>query len=141
MSDVLDHAHLVGIGGAGMSGIARILLARGKTVSGSDAKQSRAVDALRMQGARIEIGHAAENLDAGATALVVSTAIKEGNPELVEARRRGMPVLHRSAAPAAVMAGHRVAGVAGTHGKTSTTALLTVALQHRRLDPALPVGQ
>jgi len=139
MSD-LERAHLVGIGGAGMSGIARILLARGKTVSGSDAKQSRAVDALRMQGARIAVGHAAENLDAGATALVVSTAIKENNPELVEARRRGLPVLHRSAALAELMAGHRVACVAGTHGKTSTTSMLTVALQHCRLDPSFAIG-
>lgn len=139
----LERTHLVGIGGAGMSGIARILLARGKSVSGSDAKPSRAVDALRMQGARIAVGQAGENLDllaGGPTAVVVSTAIKESNPELAEARRRGLTVLHRSAALAELMAGHRVACVAGTHGKTSTTSMLTVALQHCRLDPSFAIG-
>ncbi|WP_414635577.1 UDP-N-acetylmuramate--L-alanine ligase [Actinophytocola sp.] len=126
-----------------MSGIARILLARGRAVSGSDAKQSRAVDALRVQGARIAVGQAAENLDlldGGPTAVVVSTAIKETNPELVEARRRGVPVLHRSAALAALMTGRRVACIAGTHGKTSTTSMLTVALQSCRLDPSFAIG-
>jgi UDP-N-acetylmuramate--alanine ligase len=139
----LQRVHLVGIGGAGMSGIARILLARGHRVSGSDAKNSVAVDALRMQGAKIAVPQAAENLnllDGGPTAVVVSTAIKETNPELVEARRRGLTVLHRSAALAALMAGHRVACVAGTHGKTSTTSMLTVALQHCRLDPSFAIG-
>jgi UDP-N-acetylmuramate--alanine ligase len=135
----LDRTHLVGIGGAGMSGIARILLARGKSVSGSDAKPSRSVDALRMQGARIAVGHAAENLT-DPTVVVVSTAIKESNPELAEARRRGIPVLHRSAALAALMAGHRVACIAGTHGKTSTTSMLTVALQQCGLDPSFAIG-
>jgi UDP-N-acetylmuramate--alanine ligase len=139
MADPLERAHLVGIGGAGMSGIARILLARGRSVSGSDAKQSRAVDALRMQGARIAVGHAAENLE-DPTAVVVSTAIKESNPELAEARRRGITVLHRSAALAELMSGYRVACVAGTHGKTSTTSMLTVALQHCRLDPSFAIG-
>jgi UDP-N-acetylmuramate--alanine ligase len=139
----LERVHLVGIGGAGMSGIARILLARGKSVSGSDAKHSVAIEALRMQGARIAVGQAGENLDlldGGPTTVVVSTAIKETNPELAEARRRGLTVLHRSAALAALMAGHRVACVAGTHGKTSTTSMLTVALQHCRLDPSFAIG-
>jgi UDP-N-acetylmuramate--alanine ligase len=135
--------HLVGIGGAGMSGIARILLATGRAVSGSDAKESRAVLGLRAQGAAIAIGQAAENLDlldGGPTSVVVSTAIRESNPELVEARRRGLVVLHRSQALAALMVGHRVACVAGTHGKTSTTSMLTVALQHCRLDPSFAIG-
>jgi UDP-N-acetylmuramate--alanine ligase len=139
----LERAHLVGIGGAGMSGIARILLARGQQVSGSDAKPSRAIDALRVQGASIAVGQSAENLDlldGGPTEVVVSTAIKDTNPELVEARRRGIPVLHRSAALAALMDGHRVACIAGTHGKTSTTSMLTVALQHCRLDPSFAIG-
>jgi UDP-N-acetylmuramate--alanine ligase len=143
MTDALERAHLVGIGGAGMSGIARILLARGRAVSGSDAKPSRAVDALRMQGARIAVGQAAENLDlldGGPTGVVVSTAIKDTNPELVEARRREIPVLHRSAALATLMVGQKVACIAGTHGKTSTTSMLTVALQHCRLDPSFAIG-
>lgn len=140
---VLDRVHLVGIGGAGMSGIARILLARGKFVAGSDAKQSLALTTLEARGARIAIGQDTANLDllpGGPTAVVVSTAIKESNPELAEARRRGLTVLHRSEALAALMAGHRVACVAGTHGKTSTTSMLTVALQHCRLDPSFAIG-
>ncbi|WP_264081665.1 UDP-N-acetylmuramate--L-alanine ligase [Gandjariella thermophila] len=140
---MLARVHLVGIGGAGMSGIARILLARGDAVSGSDAKDSRTVLALRAQGARIAVGHDAANLDlldGGPTAVVVSSAIRAANPELAEARRRGIPVLHRSEALAGLMVGHRVACVAGTHGKTSTTSMLTVALQHCGLDPSFAIG-
>lgn len=138
----LARVHLVGIGGAGMSGIARILLARGSEVSGSDAHDSRTVLALRAQGARIATGHAVENLaeEPPPTAVVVSTAIRQDNPELVEARRRGITVLRRAEALAALMADHRVSCVAGTHGKTSTTSMLTVALQHCRLDPSFAIG-
>ncbi|RLK62194.1 UDP-N-acetylmuramate--L-alanine ligase [Actinokineospora cianjurensis] len=143
MNGPLERAHLVGIGGAGMSGIARILLARGAAVSGSDAKETRTFLTLRAQGARIAVGQVAENLDllpGGPTAVVVSTAIKDTNPELVEARRRGLTVLHRSQALAELMVGHQIACVAGTHGKTSTTSMLTVALQHCRLDPSFAIG-
>ena len=139
----LERVHLVGIGGAGMSGIARILLDRGAAVSGSDAKESSTLMTLRAQGARIAVGQAAENLDlldGGPTAVVVSSAIKPDNPELVAAKERGLDVLHRSAALAALMAGHTVACVAGTHGKTSTTSMLTTALQHCRLDPSFAIG-
>jgi UDP-N-acetylmuramate--alanine ligase len=139
----LERVHLVGIGGAGMSGIARILLDRGAAVSGSDAKESSTLMTLRAQGARVAVGQAAGNLDlldGGPTAVVVSSAIKPDNPELVEAQARGLDVLHRSAALAALMADHRVACVAGTHGKTSTTSMLTVALQHCRLDPSFAIG-
>ncbi|MGH3762345.1 UDP-N-acetylmuramate--L-alanine ligase [Actinophytocola sp.] len=127
-----------------MSGIARILLDRGLAVSGSDAKESPGLETLRAQGAKVAIGQAAGNLDLlgpeGPTAVVVSTAIKPDNPELVAAKARGLTVLHRSEALAALMAGHRVACVAGTHGKTSTTSMLTVALQHCRLDPSFAIG-
>ncbi|MDQ2589003.1 UDP-N-acetylmuramate--L-alanine ligase [Saccharothrix yanglingensis] len=143
MNDVLDRVHLVGIGGAGMSGIARILLARGARVSGSDAKDSRTVLALRAQGAAIAVGHDGANLDqldGGPTAVVVSTAIRADNPELVAARERGVTVLRRAEALAALMEDHRVVCVAGTHGKTSTTSMLTVALQHCRLDPSFAIG-
>ncbi len=139
----LRRAHLIGIGGAGMSGIARILLARGVQVSGSDAKESRAFLSLRAQGAVIAVGQRAENLDAfpeGPSSVIVSTAIKETNPELVAARERGITVLHRAQALAGLMEGHRVACIAGTHGKTSTTSMLTVALQHCRLDPSFAIG-
>ena len=140
---LLDRVHLVGIGGAGMSGIARILLDRGLAVSGSDAKESHTLSTLRAQGARIGVGQAAENLDLfsdGPTAVVVSSAIKPDNPELAAANARGLTVLHRSEALAALMAEHRVACVAGTHGKTSTTSMLTVALQHCHLDPSFAIG-
>ncbi len=143
LSALLARVHLVGIGGAGMSGIARILLARGQQVSGSDARDSRAVLGLRAQGARIAIGHESGNLDqfgTDPTAVVVSTAIRPDNPEFLEAQRRDLPVLRRAEALAALMADHRVACVAGTHGKTSTTSMLTVALQHCRLDPSFAIG-
>ncbi|WP_016701316.1 UDP-N-acetylmuramate--L-alanine ligase [Actinoalloteichus spitiensis] len=139
----LSRVHLVGIGGAGMSGIARILLARGAEVSGSDARDSRTVLALRAQGARVGVGHDAAHLDqfgADPTAVVVSTAIREDNPELAEARRRGLRVVRRAEALAELMRGHRVVCVAGTHGKTSTTSMLTVALQRCRVDPSFAIG-
>ena len=140
---LLDRVHLVGIGGAGMSGIARILLDRGLAVSGSDAKESHTLATLRAQGARIGVGQAADNLDLfsdGPTAVVVSSAIRPDNPELVAANARGLTVLHRSEALAALMTEHRIACVAGTHGKTSTTSMLTVALQHCHLDPSFAIG-
>jgi UDP-N-acetylmuramate--alanine ligase len=141
-TEKLQRVHLIGIGGAGMSGIARILLARGVPVSGSDAKDSRTVLALRAQGARIAVGHDAANLTQldGPPTVVISTAIREDNPELAAARERGLPVLHRSQALAALMAGRQVACVTGTHGKTSTTSMLTVALQHCGLDPSFAIG-
>ena len=134
-----ERVHLIGIGGAGMSGIARILLARGVAVSGSDAKDSRAVLALRALGARVDVGHDAAHVPADAT-VVVSTAIRETNPELAAARERGLPVVHRAQALAALTDGRRVAAVAGTHGKTSTTSMLTVVLQHCGLDPSFAIG-
>ncbi|MDQ7810130.1 UDP-N-acetylmuramate--L-alanine ligase [Amycolatopsis sp. A133] len=143
LPEELHRAHLIGIGGAGMSGIARILLARGAKVSGSDAKESRALLSLRAQGAELFVGQRAANLAELAeppSAVVVSTAIKETNPELAAARAAGIPVLHRAQALAGLMAGHRVACIAGTHGKTSTTSMLTVALQHCRLDPSFAIG-
>jgi UDP-N-acetylmuramate--alanine ligase len=135
----LGPVHIVGIGGAGMSGIARILLARGVAVSGSDAKDSRRLAALRALGARVAVGHAAANID-GATTVVISTAIPETNVELVEARTRGLRVMSRAEALAAVMTGFRVVAVSGTHGKTTTTSMLTVALQHCGADPSFAIG-
>ena len=135
-----ERVHLIGIGGAGMSGIARILLARGVPVSGSDAKDSRAVLALRALGARVEVGHAAAHLPDAPATVVVSTAIRATNPELAAARERGLPVVHRAQALAALTVGRRLAAVAGTHGKTSTTSMLSVALQHCGLDPSFAIG-
>ena len=135
-----DRVHLIGIGGAGMSGIARILLARGAAVSGSDAKDSRTVLALRALGARIEVGHDAAHLPEGPATVVVSSAIRETNPELAAARERGLDVVHRAQALAALTAGRRLAAVTGTAGKTSTTSMLTVACQHAGLDPSFAIG-
>jgi UDP-N-acetylmuramate--alanine ligase len=122
-----------------MSGIARILLARGLTVSGSDAKQSRELEALRVLGADVHVGHRAEQV-VGADTVVVSTAIRDSNPEVVEAHALGLRVLRRAEALAAVMADRRGVAVAGTHGKTTTTSLLTVALQHAGADPSFAIG-
>ena len=139
MSAELGRVHLVGIGGAGMSGIARVLLARGQQVSGSDAKDSRTTAALRALGATVHLGHAAGHVD-GADTVVVSTAIRQDNPELVAARERGLRVLLRAEALAALMAGRRGVAVAGTHGKTTTTSMLTVAVQHCGVDPSFAIG-
>ncbi len=140
----LQRVHMVGIGGAGMSGIARILLDRGGQVSGSDAKESRGVRALRARGALIRIGHDASSLDllpGGATAVITThAAIPKTNPELVEARRRGIPVVLRPEVLAKLMAGRTTLMVTGTHGKTTTTSMLIVALQHCGRDPSFAVG-
>ena len=140
----LERVHMVGIGGAGMSGIARILLSRGGLVSGSDAKESRGVLALRARGAQVRIGHDADALDLlpGGPTVVVTThaAIPKDNPELVEAARRGIPVILRPAVLASLMQGNRTFLVSGTHGKTSTTSMLVVALQHCGFDPSFAVG-
>lgn len=140
----LQRVHMVGIGGAGMSGIARILLDRGGLVSGSDAKESRGVAALRARGAEIRIGHdgsALDMLDGGPTAVVTThAAIPKTNPELVEARRRGIPVILRPVVLAKLMAGDTTLMVTGTAGKTTTTSMLIVALQHSGFDPSFAVG-
>ena len=138
-AEALGRVHFVGIGGAGLSGIARIMLARGLTVSGSDAKQSLTLDALRALGATCYVGHDASQVH-GADTLVVSTAVRESNPEVVEAQRLGLRMLPRSAALASVMQGRKVVAVAGTHGKTTTTALLTVALAAAGADPTYAIG-
>jgi UDP-N-acetylmuramate--alanine ligase len=135
----LGPVHFVGIGGAGMSGIARILLARGVAVSGSDRRDTPTLLALRALGARVEVGHDPDHLGEAAT-VVVSTAIHPDNPELAAARQRGLRVLPRAVALASVMAGRRSVAVAGTHGKTSTTSMLTVAVQACGVDPSFAIG-
>ncbi len=122
-----------------MSGIARIMLAQGATVSGSDVKESAVTTQLETLGARVFIGHAAQN-QAGADVVVVSSAISSQNPELVEAQTRGAQIMARADALALVMAGKRSVAVAGTHGKTTTTSMLTVALQRAGLDPSFAIG-
>ncbi|WP_328954702.1 UDP-N-acetylmuramate--L-alanine ligase [Kitasatospora purpeofusca] len=136
----LHAPHFIGIGGAGMSGLAKILAVRGASVSGSDSKESETVLALRALGAGVHIGHAAENVPDGASSIVVSSAIRADNPELAAARERGIPVVHRSDALAALMGGRRALAVAGTHGKTTTTSMLAVALGELGLDPSYAIG-
>ena len=138
-AEELGRVHFVGIGGAGLSAIARLMLARGITVSGSDGADSATLAKLREAGATVCVGHAAEQVR-GADTVVVSTAVREDNPEVLEAQRLGLRLLPRSAGLAAVMAGRRVLAVAGTHGKTTTTSLLTVALQAAGADPTYAVG-
>lgn len=135
----LGPVHFIGIGGVGMSGIARIMLARGVEVSGSDAKESRTLVALRALGARVHVGHEAGNVD-GARTVVVSTAIRPDNPELLRARQSGARLLPRAAALAALMAGRVGVAVAGTHGKSTTTSMLAVGAQAAALDPSFAIG-
>ncbi|MEV5375157.1 UDP-N-acetylmuramate--L-alanine ligase [Streptomyces nondiastaticus] len=136
----MDRPHFIGIGGAGMSGIAKILAQRGAQVAGSDAKESATAEALRALGATVHIGHAAEHLAADATCVVVSSAIRADNPELAAAAERGIPVVHRSDALARLMDGLRPIAVAGTHGKTTTTSMLAVSLDALGLAPSYAIG-
>jgi len=131
--------HFIGIGGAGMSGIARIMLAKGFSISGSDKSDSSTLTALKALGAKIYIGHTAENL-ADAQLVIVSSAITENNPELTEAKSRGIPIAARAVALAWLMSESTSVAVAGTHGKTTTTAMLTVALQSAGFDPSFAIG-
>ncbi|GIV00795.1 MAG: UDP-N-acetylmuramate--L-alanine ligase [Actinomycetota bacterium] len=131
--------HLIGIGGAGMRNLAKLLIARGIEVSGSDLKDSAGLRELERLGARVHVGHAAERVGEP-DALVVSAAIRETNPELVEARRRGIPVWTRAQALAALAAGARCVAVAGTHGKTTTTSMVALVLERAGLDPSYLVG-
>ncbi|MFF2848353.1 UDP-N-acetylmuramate--L-alanine ligase [Streptomyces sp. NPDC058001] len=136
----MDRPHFIGIGGAGMSGIAKILAQRGADVAGSDAKDSATVDALRARGVTVHIGHAAEHLADDASCVVVSSAIRADNPELTRAAELGIPVVHRSDALASLMDGLRPIAVAGTHGKTTTTSMLAVSLSTLGLHPSYAIG-
>ena len=134
--------HIVGIGGAGMSGIARILLTRGVEVSGSDAKDSRRLQALLPLGADAYIGHNADRMLQGGVpdVVVASTAIPASNPELVRAAELGIERQSRATALAALMDGYTGISVAGTHGKTTTTSMVTVVLQHAGRNPSFVIG-
>ena len=136
----LERPHFIGIGGAGMSGIAKILAQRGAKVAGSDAKESETAQALRALGATVHIGHAAGHLADDASCVVVSSAIRADNPELARAAELSVPVVHRSDALASLMGGLRSIAVAGTHGKTTTTSMLAVALTELGLDPSYAIG-
>ena len=143
MNMLQSRVHIIGIGGAGMSGIARILLAQGIEVSGSDAKESRRLQSLVPLGAKVFVGHNADNLDLEGVlpaVVVISTAISEQNPEIVRAHELGIPVVNRASALAEVMQSHSTISVAGTHGKTTTTSMATVVLQSAGVDPSFVIG-
>lgn len=139
MKHAVKHIHFVGIGGAGMSGIAEILHNLGFAVSGSDAVESATTERLRALGLRVEIGHAAPNIG-DAQALVTSTAVAADNPEVVAARARQVPVVPRAVMLAELMRLRRGIAIAGTHGKTTTTSLVTAILVEAGLDPTFVIG-
>ncbi|MER7568927.1 Mur ligase domain-containing protein [Streptomyces sp. NPDC097941] len=136
----LTRPHFVGIGGAGMLPVARVCAERGFAVSGSDVRASEQVENLARLGVSVRTGHAAEHLPADATALVFTHAIAPDNPEILAARLRGVPVVHRSAALSVLMAGHKAVGVLGTHGKSSTAGMLAVTLSRMGQNPSYMVG-
>ena len=139
----MGRVHIVGIGGAGMSGIARVLLARGIEVSGSDAKDSRRLQALKPLGGKVFVGHDADNLIISGgkpSCLVISTAIGNDNPEVLQANELGIPVVSRAVALAELLQNSTAISVAGTHGKTTTTSMVTVILQNAGKDPSFVIG-
>ncbi|HEU4756590.1 MAG TPA: UDP-N-acetylmuramate--L-alanine ligase [Agromyces sp.] len=136
----LGAVHFVGIGGSGMSGIARLVLGAGHRVTGSDVRESDNIATLRALGATIAIGHAAENLPEDVDTVVVTGALWQDNPEYRLALSRGIPVLHRSQALASVIAGQRLVSVAGAHGKTTSTGMIITGLLALGEDPSFVNG-
>jgi UDP-N-acetylmuramate--alanine ligase len=136
----LGRVHFVGIGGAGMSGIARILLARGVAVSGSDRAASGQLDELAALGAVVHLGHAEANIAGADTVVTTPSAIGDNNIEVLAASRRGIRVIPRAAALASLMIGKQGIAVSGTHGKTTTTSMLTTVLRHHGWDPSYVIG-
>ena len=135
----VKHLHFVGIGGVGMCGIAEVLVNLGYEVSGSDLKESQTVKRLKGLGARVEIGHAEDNVWE-ADVVVTSTAIGGDNPEVVAARRRNIPVIRRAEMLAELMRLKYGIAVAGTHGKTTTTSLTSAVLAEGGIDPTIVIG-
>jgi UDP-N-acetylmuramate--alanine ligase len=139
MKHIVKHIHFVGIGGAGMSGIAEVLVNLGYQVSGSDLAKNGVTDRLAALGARISIGHAEENIE-GANAVVVSTAVRSDNPEVLAARHRRIPIVPRAVMLAELMRLKQGIAIAGTHGKTTTTSLVASVLAAGGLDPTFVIG-
>ena len=131
--------HIVGVGGAGMSAIATVLAAMGHEVSGSDLKDSAGLRRLEASGVRVHVGHQAAHVG-DADLVAVSTAIPERNPEVVAAKERGVPVARRAEILAAVASTRRCVAVSGTHGKTTTSSMLALALVHAGLEPSFIIG-
>ena len=139
MKHAVKHIHFVGVGGAGMSGIAEILHNLGYTVSGSDQGDSATTRRLASLGIRIAIGHDALNIE-GAEAVVTSTAVRADNPEVIAARARRVPVVPRAVMLAELMRLKSGIAIAGTHGKTTTTSLVTSVLAQAGVDPTFVIG-
>jgi UDP-N-acetylmuramate--alanine ligase len=139
MKHAIRHIHFVGIGGAGMNGIAEVLLNQGYSISGSDLADSATTRRLTQLGATIHIGHAAEHI-AGADAIVTSTAVKSDNPEVVAAHAKLLPVVPRAVMLAELMRMKTGVAIAGTHGKTTTTSLVASVLASAGLDPTFVIG-
>jgi len=139
MKHAIRHIHFVGLGGSGMSGIAEVLFNLGYVVSGSDLSDSATLRRLGALGIATRIGHAAENID-GADAVVTSTAVKQDNPEVVAARVKRIPVVPRAMMLAELMRLKQGIAIAGTHGKTTTTSLVTSVLAEAGLDPTFVIG-
>ena len=136
---MIKHYHFIGIGGIGMGALATLVLKKGGQVSGSDLRENQMVLHLRQHGARITVGHAAENV-AGADCVIFSSAVRPDNPEIVEAQRRGIPVLPRAQLLADLMEGHVGITVAGAHGKTTTTSMISHMLIKAGLQPTTAIG-
>ncbi|MBR8429975.1 UDP-N-acetylmuramate--L-alanine ligase [Burkholderia cenocepacia] len=139
MKHIVKHIHFVGIGGAGMSGIAEVLVNLGYAVSGSDLSRNAVTDRLEALGARIAIGHDAANIE-GANAVVVSTAVRSDNPEVLAARAKRVPIVQRAVMLAELMRLKQGIAIAGTHGKTTTTSLVASVLAAGGLDPTFVIG-
>lgn len=140
MFSSIKKLHFVGVGGIGMSGLAEILIDQGFTITGSDKASSENTERLRSLGAKITIGHQAKNLDADADVLVFSSAVPPDNPEVVEALKRKIPVIRRAEMLAEVMRLKYGIGIAGTHGKTTTTSMASLVLMEGGVDPTVIVG-
>jgi UDP-N-acetylmuramate--alanine ligase len=140
MTEKKHRVHFVGIGGIGMSGIAEVLLNLGYHVTGSDERQSETTERLKALGAKISIGHREENLGENPSVVVISTAVRYSNPEVLEARRRQIPVIPRAEMLAELMRMKFGVAVAGSHGKTTTTSLIGAVLSAAGLDPTMVIG-
>ena len=140
MFSSIKKLHFVGIGGIGMSGIAEILIDEGFSITGSDRAASDNTERLEALGVKVSVGHAAENLDPDVDVLVYSSAVAPDNPEVQEARRRKIPVIRRAEMLAEVMRLKYGIGIAGTHGKTTTTSMVSLILMEGGIDPTVIVG-
>ena len=139
MLENIKKLHFVGIGGVGMSAIAEVMLDKGYEISGSDLSDSEVVQKLRSKGAVIYKGHNASNVE-GKEAIVLSSAIHQDNPELVQAKKLGLKIFHRSDILAYLLNAVKGIAVAGAHGKTTTSSMISVVLEHAKVDPTIIIG-